>query len=239
MKTLTSLAIVLITPLPLAARTTIFRLGICCQNEAGTIGCDDRPCNRDTDCAAGLLCAGESAADADATASGPLYPPGEPICTTASPIFTLMKSYHEDPDAGVSGLYDVQTAIVNFDTSSLPDRDNVTKAALVFWITRRVATDRYFELTGEWWPMATGCLETYSADCGSNAFTADLWRISPGAINTMVLEQPDAFISRTGPPILRICSRDAAPIGVNEVIIPTFDDVTHGGPALMVEHGPR
>ena len=224
---------------PVAADTCVtLQTGVCCTDGSGT-NCSSTVCAADADCTVApfLACGGASQDDGRIYRYGStVYPPN--TATVADDTFKQTGT-QRSLYAGSPATFFVQNGAMRFNTGAvLPGNGTVTSAALTVQVLEPLESADGLSLTGEWynWGPTVGP-EDYSEVPFTSAFSVPVSSITAGS-NTIPLSGVAANVSVTGYTYLRthMSQRpgDAAPTGVNAVLIALFDNTTVAGPALTV-----
>jgi len=136
----------------------------------------------------------------------------------------------------VSGTYAVETALLRFDTSGLPDDATITSVKLRLFVTAKGDGDAR-SLVGEWygagnWPIGAG---GWSLDSSADALAGvAISTIATSASNDFMLANGNG-VSLTGSTGLRLHIDGGVPTAANTVQFATYEHTTQPEPQLIVE----
>jgi hypothetical protein len=159
------------------------------------------------------------------------YPPGGQASTSTN-ASTLAVGRRR-----VSQSYQVQTALLRFNSSPLPDNATVTSATLALQVVSKADADNR-NLVGEWyagsnWPIDSA---DYALDStGSALRDIDLSTLSAGAVGRFGL-QGLTNVSTTGYSGLRLHVDGGAPTGDNNVQFASFNSSGAPKPQLVIRY---
>lgn len=135
------------------------------------------------------------------------------------------------------GFYWNYVDLLKFDTSTLPDNDNVTAATLrIFVVSVSNANSR--SIVGEYftWDGTSGDW-TLTAPA-SPVLSVPLSSITAGSVSNDLPFTDFSGISKTGNTFLRLHISGGQPTGVNSISYSAFDHATNPAPRLIVTHEP-
>jgi len=135
------------------------------------------------------------------------------------------------------GDFSVLTALLRFDTSSLPDDASVTSATLKLYVTRKADADNR-NLVAEFYGASNWPIDAadYSLSSSANALSGiDITTITTSATNSFVLTGLSG-ISTTGATGFRLHVDGGQPGGDNYVQFASWDDPALSEPQLVVTY---
>ena len=206
------------------------------SNSAGSATATSTPVGPVTAASGGTVTVSFAAAgadDGDVNVSSPLasgYPPtGTAAANTAGSVFTAGKR-------NAFGNYQLLTALIRFDTSSLPDDAQIQSASLRLTVTGKKNGDGR-NLIGSWYPNTNWPIDGADAtdDAGTTAIAGSpLATIATGQLD-LTLANP-AQISTTTPTGLRLGISGGAPTADNYLQLAAADNTGKPAPQLTVTY---
>ncbi len=163
-------------------------------------------------------------------ASSAGYPPsGSPAANSAGSVFTAGKRL-------AFSNFQVLTALVRFDTSSLPDGATVTGVSLRLGVNAKADGDGR-SLVAEWydpssWPIDAGD-STFAV--GSSALSVPVGSVATGQVVSFALAGPGS-VSKTGYTALRVGISGGQPAADNYVQFASSESTGLAGPQLVVTY---
>lgn len=138
-----------------------------------------------------------------------------------------------------AGTYNIQLALLRFNTASIPDTATVTGAVLQLYCTPTL--DKFDvdnrNLTGDWTAWTGSAPADWSETAGTDAFSGlDITSISSDGPVNITLSNAVTGVSKTGNTHLRIHVDGGAPTGRNEMGFATYDHTTLQEPNLTVSY---
>lgn len=152
------------------------------------------------------------------------HPPdtGSPTCDNTAASLLVRRSF-------VLTVYNVDSGIIRFDTSSIPDHARVTAGSLTctFIGTSQDADGR--NLVGEWYSWSTATPARYAARADNDAFSLDLSTASTTGSHTMTLSNLYR-VNKGGYTGLRLGIDGGSPSGANTAQIRSIES---GSPCTL------
>jgi Concanavalin A-like lectin/glucanases superfamily len=159
------------------------------------------------------------------------YPPsGAPAVSVTGSVLTAGRR-------AVFGEFEVNTALLRFDTSGLPDGATVSSATLKVFVSGKADADNR-ELVAEWYAASSWPIDAadFSLDSTGSALAgADITSLATGSVNSFALVGLSA-VSTTGSTGLRLHVSGAQPVGDNFVQIASLEHASNPEAQLVVSY---